>query len=51
MFNFKRVMSDYLVNLADLDTYGCDPMSMEGLRDEFEFYPSYEEDFEQLPRF
>ncbi len=33
-FNFNRVMSNYLANLADLDTHGC-----EGLRDDFEVFP------------
>lgn len=40
-------MLDYL---ADLDTYGCDPMSMsfEGLRDEFEVFPVLDDEFEGL---
>ncbi|WP_165823726.1 hypothetical protein [Metarhizobium album] len=46
MFHSTRIMSDYLATIADLDTYGCDPMSIEGLRDEFEVFPIYEEEFE-----
>lgn len=47
MFNSSRIMSDYLANLADLDTYGCDPMSIEGLRDEFEVFPIFDEEFDR----
>ena len=50
MFNFSRVMSDYLTDLADLDTYGCDPMSFEGLRYEFEVFPIYDDELEGVIR-
>ena len=39
MFSASRIMSDYIANLADVSTYGCDPMSFEDLRDEFEIFP------------
>lgn len=48
MFNSSRIMSDYLTNLADLDTYGCDPMSIEGLREEFEVFPLYDQELDDL---
>lgn len=51
MFSSNRIMSDYIVNLADVSTYGCDPMSFEDLREEFEVFPLYDDDFEWLPRF
>ncbi|MBV2184749.1 MAG: hypothetical protein KUL88_09455 [Rhizobium sp.] len=38
MFSINRIMSDFIVNLADVSTYGCDPMSFEELREEFEVF-------------
>jgi hypothetical protein len=32
-------MSDYLADLAALDTYGCAPMSVADLMEEFEVFP------------
>jgi len=48
MFSANRIMSDYIATLADLDTYGCDPMSIEGLRDEFEVFPVCEDEFHEF---
>ncbi|WP_430257351.1 hypothetical protein [Neorhizobium sp. IRS_2294] len=48
MFNNTRVMSDYLANLADLDTYAYQTMTIEGLRDEFQVFPVYDDEFEEL---
>lgn len=48
MFNANCVMSDYIVNLADIGTYGCDPMSFEDLRDEFEVFPFTNDEFDKL---
>lgn len=36
MFSSNRIMSDFIVDLADVSAYGCDPMSFEDLREEFE---------------
>ncbi|TCU13723.1 hypothetical protein [Rhizobium sullae] len=41
-------MSDYIANLADVGTYGCEPMSFEGLRDEFEVFPVQEDGLDGL---
>lgn len=48
MFSTNRIMSDYIVNLADVSTYGCDPMSFEDLREEFEVFSACEDDPEGL---
>ncbi|WP_170975743.1 hypothetical protein [Rhizobium sp. FY34] len=50
MFSANRIMSDYIVNLADVSTYGCDPMSFEDLREEFEVFAVTEAD-EMSPNF
>jgi len=34
----NRIMSDHLATLADVRIYGCDPMSFEDLREEFEVF-------------
>ncbi|WP_161784799.1 hypothetical protein [Rhizobium sp. YS-1r] len=49
MFNANRVMSDYIVDLADLSAYGCDPMTFEDLREEFEVFLLLGERLDQLP--
>lgn len=36
MFNPTQLMSDYLGDLASLDQYGCAPMSVADLMEEFE---------------
>lgn len=46
MFSANRIMSDYLVDIADVSTYGCDPMSFEELREEFEVFPTRNEHVE-----
>lgn len=43
MFSANRIMSDFIIDLADVSTYGCDPMSFEDLREEFEILPFTEE--------
>lgn len=48
MFSSNRIMSDYMVDLADVSTYGCDPVSFEELRDEFEIYMLPSDEFEGL---
>ncbi|MFK3776915.1 hypothetical protein [Agrobacterium sp. NPDC089420] len=48
MFNANRIMSDYIVNLADVSSYGCHPMSFEELRDEFEVLPMHDDELEAL---
>lgn len=48
MFNINRIMSDYITDLADVTAYGCDPMSFEGLRDQFEVFPTYDDELEML---
>lgn len=48
MFSANRIMSDYIVNLADVSTYGCDPMSFEDLREEFEGLLLCDEEIEGL---
>ena len=48
MFSTNRIMSDYIVNLADVSTYGCDPMSLEDLREEFEVFPFMHNEFDEL---
>lgn len=35
------VSSAYINNLADLDLYGCWPMSVRELMDEFEMFPIF----------
>ncbi|EHS52044.1 hypothetical protein PDO_4920 [Rhizobium sp. PDO1-076] len=44
--NSRLLMSDYIVDLADVSTYGCDPMSFEELREEFEGFPFQEDGLE-----
>jgi len=39
MYNSYRIMSDYLTDLAALDTYGSAPMSVADLMEEFEVFP------------
>jgi len=39
MYNSHQIMSDYPADLAALDTYGCSPMSVADLMEEFEVFP------------
>jgi hypothetical protein len=39
-----RLTTHHAVNLADLETYGCLPMSIGELMDEFENFPIFDED-------
>lgn len=48
MFSTNRIMSDYIVDLADVSAYGCDPMSFEDLRNEFEIFPVVGQDVDGL---
>lgn len=46
--SFRAELLDYLADIADLDTYGSDPLSIEGLRDEFEVFPMLDGEFKGL---
>ncbi|GEO87523.1 MULTISPECIES: hypothetical protein [Alphaproteobacteria] len=48
MFSANRIMSDYIVDIADVSTYGCDPMSFEDLREEFEVLSMLDDEFDGL---
>ncbi len=47
MLNSPRT-SRYLNGLSDLEAYGCDPMSVRELMDEFEQFPVFDVDAEGL---
>ncbi|MCJ8519293.1 hypothetical protein ABID21_002494 [Pseudorhizobium tarimense] len=46
MFSANRIMSDYIFNIADVSTYGCDPISVGSLMEEFEVFPAYGDEFD-----
>lgn len=48
MFKQNRVVSDYIANIADVSTYGCVPMSVADLLDEFEVFPIGDDGFDGL---
>lgn len=39
-----RLLADHVGNLADVEVYGCLPMSIPELMDEFESFPILEEE-------
>ena len=48
MFKQNRVVSDYIANLGDVSAYGCAPMSVADLLDEFEVFPISDDGFDGL---
>lgn len=50
MFNSSRFMSAHLITVTDLETYGCQPMTVRELLEEFDGFPIHEEDHDDLVR-
>lgn len=48
MFNSNRIMSAPLISVTDLDTYGCQPMTVRELLEEFDVFQVFDEDDEGL---
>lgn len=44
MFNSNPTMSAQLIAVSDLDTYGCQPMTVSELLEEFDVFQVFDDD-------
>ena len=44
MFNSNHIMSAHLISVTDLDTYGCQPMTVRELLEEFDVFQVFDDD-------
>lgn len=50
MFNSNHIISAHLISVTDLATYGCQPMTVRELLEEFDAFAMFDDDDDGLMR-